>query len=412
LTDKKKNKKKKTGEGQVVGLFVPKDGVDPKDSVNGVKASAEEIQAFTQAFFDTIGHKGQGLLTRYLFHEPPQDKTTKTEAAADSKKPTGASEIFDTLQKRFGRILYGGLAWDAHIEHSKSYDLINSDLNALEYAIENHMVTTLPHSLHVIEYGPGGNSGVTKPQKLIEAILKSDEHKISRYTAIDILSRYANEAALSVHDKFNLHAEAIACDFMAAQKIKMPTKENCTPLALIFGGTLANAPDNSAQGGMSSTDNASAYLARMNKQHGIGSYIMITYDAENNPETLLKEYQTTDEFGAFVLSAFTRAVGESIITDDTYDPFRYWKMQPHYDETAKAVRLRAICREDHVISTIRGPISIKKDESLTSILSYKWDESDYKPMFEKAGYEITGSYRKDGAHHGIILAKAVHHPTL
>lgn len=385
--------------GQIVGRFVPhKNGLSPKDVIRGGKATPVESESFRRAFIDTLRGKGEGLLTRYLFHEA-------NFAATDRKKETPDQDIYAMLNRHFGRILYGGLAWDQMIEHTNSYDFVDGDLRALDYAVKMGLVSQLPSNVHIIEYGTGGKSGAEKPIHTIEAILKSERHEVSGYAAIDILSRYAIESAQAVHDRFNMHATAIACDFMTADKIVIPAVRESTPLSLIFGGTLANAPDYSASGGKSGPQNAIVYLTKMNGQHDIGPYLLMGYDAETNPAMLTSKYQATDEFSAFALGSFTRAIQEGIITDSSYDPFRYWKMEARYDAAAKAVKLCAVCTENHVMPTIEGDFSFQTGKSLTNILSYKWDEMDYREMLSQADFELVSTYRQKGSPYGIILAR-------
>ena len=408
MTEENKNDAKvnadEHGEGQVIGRLVPADNIHPDKTPGGNKASAKLNQAFEQAFYDTLERKGEGLLTKYLYHDPSKDDGLK-----DKKK------VSDMLDKHFGQFLYGARAWDANTQRNKFYGLVSGDMEALDYAIEHHIVTKLPENMHLIDYGSGGETGAHKSAKLIQAIRQDNTHDISGYTAIDIVPRFASESATTIYNEFNLHADMVICDFMGAEKVLVPkikNKENYTPLSLIFGGTLANAPDASPGGGNDSKQNAITCLSRMNKQHGTGSEVLLVFHSENDPKMLSQEYQSTDELSAFVLSSFSRAVMQGTITDSGYDPFRYWSIEPRYDANTKALKMCAVAREDHTIPTAKGQVSIKKDEAFTSALSYKWDENDYSLMLKQAGYEIIEIFRKEGAPRGAILARALPSPEL
>lgn len=390
------------GKGQVVGRLVPVEGITPESRLGAIKTSAEEKKAFEQAFFDALARKGEGLLTRYLYHDISKEDETKEEIRID-----------DTLIRHFGQLLYGAGAWDANMKKNKNYGLASGDMGALDYALEEHLVTKMPEKLHLIDYGAGGKTGAHKPEKLIKAVLEDGAHDISGYTAIDIVPRFASEAALSIHNEFNLHADIVVCDFMAAERVAVPKvkeKGGHTPVSLLFGGILANAPDMSSGGGPGSKENVVTYLSRMNRQHGPGSMVLMTYHAENDPGALLKEYQSTDELSAFVLSSFSRAVLQGTITDPDYDPFRYWHIVPRFDEKSKALNMCAVSLEDHEIPTARGPVRVEEGDDFTVAVSYKWDESDYRPMFEESGFEIVDVFRRKGAPRGLILARATRPP--
>lgn len=408
---------KPDGEGQVVGYFAPKGDTVPGNPIKKIKTPHEEFKAFRQAFYDMLDHNGEGLFTRYLFHEAPQNgETGKSGTAQKNSVSSGKPDIYGTLDKHFGKLLYGAEAWHEHIAHSKTYDIVSSDKQALKYAIDRNIALKIPGIKHIVEYGPGDKSGVDKSKMLIDAFTKAAKGSVERYVAVDINGGFAIDAAKSIHDAFDIRVDAIRCDFMATEKINIPptpemqqTKEH-TNVSFVFGGTFANAPDYSLSGGKDSKQNVVVDLSRMNRQFGIGSCVVMTYNAEDDSTQLMRKYQPTDAFSAFVLSAFTRAVSEGVIADNAYDPFRYWEMKPHYDAKDETVRLCAVCREDHSIVTDSGTRHVGKGENLSCILSYKWEEDDYRPLFEKAGYEIVEIYREGGAAHGVILARSVRTP--
>ncbi len=402
MTDNKKriDRREEEGEGSHIGHLV-----SPDSFCGSVHELTAEQMGFQQAFLDTLAHKGEGLLTRYLYHDPSGEE--------DAQKFLKISEL---LKKHFGEDLYGARAWDANIRNNQYYGLANGDMEALEYALELHVVSRLPEKMRLIEYGAGGEAGAVKPAKLIRAIMKEKSlDSILSYTAIDIVHRFASKSACSIYDEFNLNSFNVVCGFMATERVGLPEmkdEKNYTPVLLLFGNVMANAPDSSLGGGKDAWQNVTTYLSRMNRQFGMGSRILMTYHAQNDPAVLLNEYQPTPQLQAFVLTNFPRAMMQGVISDPQYDPFQRWHIKPTYDAATKAMKYHAVSRENHIISIGAKDISISKGESFINAVVYEWDEHDYESIVAPAGYEIKEVYRRPGTPRGVLLMEAVRPPSL
>ena len=391
MSDKapKQKTQTQTPESQILGVLLPCDNAMPSRQPSNGNKKGEPSLAFREAFMKTMRHEGEGLMSPYLFYEE-----------------NGRSRSLLKCS------LYGGFAWDAHMVKSQSYSFADDDLAALDYAIGTHFLDKLPSHIKFIEYGPGGNSGVEKPKKLIQALMDSSDHIIDCYIGVDILSRYATESMQAIHEEFNLCAYGVMGDFMADAHLKIPGSKDsrAVPLVTIFGGPIANAPHYLPAFGQSSRENAIQYLSMIKDIHGPDVNILLTYDASRDKSALLKEYKPTREFSAFELSSFRRAVAEGIITDKNYNPETHWKLVPVYDEKAEAVKLCVECKKSHVLQTVDGPISIKKHEKFVNTLSYKWDAQDYKAMLREAGFDCVDISRAPNQTNGIVLARATPAP--
>lgn len=392
--------RRKPQRSQVVAVYMPRrDFSQPKVPP---KTTKNPISTFRQAFMQTLQGNGQGLLTAHLYHEPANDGALQMNDSTSS-----------TLHQRFNRILYGGQAWDAFIKEGGSYQCRDSDINAINSALADGLVNSLPDNMRLVEYGPGGKNGVSKPAQLIKSIMQHKPGQIYSYVAVDILNRFATESALEIHEEFNLRSFAIVGDFTAREKLVMPKAVGTTPVVLSFGGGFANAPDHSLDNGHNGKANATAYFSQMNRQFGLGSYVLMSYHSERDPQKLMQEYQRTDALEAFILSGFMRALGEGIITDKNYDPFQHWKMEPAYDEKICAVVEYAVCQKDHTLRTDDGNFDFKAGDRLPITLSHKWNDEDYKGILKKAGYDIVDDkvYKGENMPRGVILAKAVRRPS-
>jgi hypothetical protein len=365
-----------------------------------------ERASFFQAFLDTLNRKGEGLLTRYLYHDPTPPEITQE-----------GPRIQGILDHHFGKFLYGAGAWDENIRVNKFYGLANGDMEALKYAIEQGIVSRLPEKMQLIEYGAGGEAGAIKPAALISAILREKlPDSIGSYTAIDIVPRFAATAAQAISHKFNLKADSVVCDFMSTGPMSIPKmvhQEGYTPVILLFGNIMANAPDYSLHDGKNARQNVTTYLARMNEKHGIGARILMTYHAESDPAILLNEYQETPEMRAFVLTSFPRAIMHGgIIPSSQYDPFQYWRISPCFDAATKAMKSCAISLKDHAIPVMGGAIPIREGDSFTNAMAHQWDEKDYQEIGAPAGCEVTNVYRRAGSSRGFIEMEVVRPPSL
>lgn len=386
----------KQPQSQVVAVYVPRVELsEPKLA----KMNSKNLNpsSFKNAFMQTLRGQGNGLLTAHLYHEPAHDTVVK-----------------DTPDSRNGRLLYGGFAWEAFVQEGGSYDILDSDMKAIEDGLKDGLIDRLPQNISIIEYGPGGKSGVRKPAHLLQAIKQHEAGKsINSYTAVDILNRFATESALEIHEEFNLRAFAVVGDFTGKNKLVLPRTPGAVPVATTFGGGFANAPDYSPIQGRNGKTNAAVHFSQMNRQHGIGSYLLMTYHCERDPAKLMEEYRRTENLEAFILSGFMRAVSEGVIVDTHYDPYSHWEIKPTYDDKIHAVIEYAVCKDDHIVQTKEESFHFKKGAQIPMTLSHKWNKADYKEILGKAGYEImnNASNENDASAYGIILAKAVRKPS-
>lgn len=370
---------------QVVAIYMP------RANYADLKPGTEQDSPFKKAFLDTLDGKGRGLLMPYLYHDPQTELVEKSD------------------------LLYGSNAWDALVAGSNSsYKTLDDEISALDNAITHQLLGKLPQNIKIIEYGPGGKTGVIKPKKLIRAIVDSTDHVITSYTAVDILNRFATESTLEIHEEFNLQSYAIVGDFTAPQSLSLPNETDSIPLVVSFGGGFANAPDNRSGYGKGAKDNAIECFTQMNKQHGLGSYVLLSYHAESSARKLLRNYRGTSALEAFIMSAFVRAVSEGVILDPSYDPYKNWSIKPSYDASEKSVIEYAVCQKSHTVNTATGPYSFKRGCRIPMTLSHKWDEADYRDIFKAAGYDVIDGKcnASRNSPYGILLAKAVSLPDL
>lgn len=344
---------------------------------------------FEKSFLASCRGQGSGLMTKFLYF--------------DGGHPDDVS---------------GGDAWQRHILDCLSgkevYAIAGEDLEALNHANASGIFDNLPAKLKILEYGTGGSSGTPKPIALLNLLLASG-HDVTSYSSVDILERFAYESAAAINTRFNIMSRAVVGDFMASHQIHFGNNEedrNIPSVIAVFGGTLANAPDIHNGIVKSPRESAAEYLAKMNRQHGTGSYLVLTYHAERDPQKLLEQYARTDVFEDFMLSYLDRAVKKKVITRPSYDRAKYWKMEPAWDAALDAIRINTVCTKAHTMPTTGGGFRYAKGSILaTTTLCSKWDEGDYLSILNRAGYHVDFC-RADGQSTGVLVAKAVRAPSI
>ncbi len=363
-------------------------------------ANSSNRESFKRALYATFRGEAEGVLTPYLFYDPPEpDKSNDVWGAQETNIPLGAK------------------AWDNHVSENvdaskpaddSSYDFTRSDVVVLKHALDNGLVARLPKNIAFYSYGPGDPLAVrAKDCVLIQSILNDSGHFIRNYSAVDINDRYAHEAATEMHKRFNIHSQAIQGDFMEGDLGLGP--KNGTSVIAVFGGSFANAPI--IGGRATSKDKAVEYLSKLTLQHGMGTQIIMTVDMENDEHTLLSQYAKTKSFEAFVLSSFPRAVNEGIIKKP-YDVFDHWRMVTEYDRPTKAIKLIAECKKDHVISLEDGDAQFVEGYRMTNIIANKWDKTDLRKILKSAGFSDIRIYDTKGSSKKLVTARALNEPEM
>jgi uncharacterized SAM-dependent methyltransferase len=313
------------------------------------------------------------------------------------------------------KFLYGE-SWDQHILKSQSYSVTTAEIEAISFALNEGLLDRLPLSIHFVEYGSGGNTGVAKPKHLIKALMDAS-HNVLSYTAVDTAERYAKESCLAIAGEFNkaldranIQTQAVAGDFMSNSKIDIPPLlPGAAPLISIFGRTLSNAPDYSMSGGKNNQQNCADYIALMKDRHRNCTaeeiFLLVTYHEETNSDSLLKEYTVTPQLTEFVLSSFQKVMDEGIITESEYCHQDYWTVTPIYDEKNHLLKLCAECLKDHLVPTIEGGIYVKAGERFAQVLSSKWKGQVYKRICLEQGASEVRLYKDQKKATGVMLAR-------
>lgn len=375
------------------------DGLPRSKIILSVPASVSEHnpplanydRGFREAFFNSLRGTDKGTLIPFLYHDSNGDKW------------------------KASQILYGSRAWEQLIQNRSYYgSLQESDQGIILHAIEKGLLQQLPRNLRLIEYGPGEETAVQKKTfPIVTALLNSRSHRMNAYTAVDKVARFSRHAALLVSDLFSvetdLPCDATLGDFMNNGHLEI-SERNGTPVILTFGGTFFNAP--SIEGNTSAIEMATHYMAKVNVQHGVGTHLVMTFNTEQDPKTLKKQYAPTKGLRSWIMSSFHRAVEEKLILNEDYDPDNYWNVEPEVlgNRTSTTVRQNQVCQEEHLLETPEGVFSICKGQKIVVSESHKWDKPDLSTIFEESGWETKEIFEQEGNPNKLVVAEAVRRP--
>lgn len=364
---------------------------------------AKQRKAFGDAFYQTMRGDAEGAMSTYLFYDLNPD-----------------SDIFSQgLSYDASSILSGGRAWERRIHENaakapnEGHSFIGDDKQAIAYAIKNGLLAQLPAKMQLVSYGGGDEQAFTANEgQVIRAVQQSPDHEVPNFCSVDILPRYVDTMTYVASRRYKLDSQGVQGDFLRNGRLAITKVEGATPVVTIFGGPFenvsidTNAPDIHAQ----AETNVAIAWAKMNIQHGLGSIVIKTFDSDQDKASQEAKYAPTRAFEAFELSFFARAVEDGIIKNPGYDVFEHWRLASEYDEAAKANKLYAECKKDHVVETETGNHPFKAGDRRTITLSHKWDQVAHRRCAERAGYEILGIYEQPGNKNVLMVARAARDP--
>lgn len=355
-------------------------------------------EKFRVSFLRTINNpEEEGLLTPHLFYDIESNDT----------------EAFLGLAYNAKEILSGGGAWERHIEDntakSAKDSFWNSDQRIIAYALQNGLVDLLPRTIKFVSYGCGDRHAYESNEFQIIKGVKADPNRdITDSCAVDILKRYAVSFAYDANLKFNIRSQGVVGDFLYNGKLAIEETRG-TPVVMIFGGPFENTPI--TKDAPDPIETTAIAWAKMNIQHGLGSTVIKSFDADQTPQSQLNKYKITRNFEAFVLSAFARAAAQGIIENRQYDVFRNWKLVREFDTNINAVKLIARCKKNDSVIIAGAKRSFEKDKTQrTIILSHKWNENVHRYIAQRAGYDIKAIYEQNENPNKLMVAEAIRRP--
>ncbi len=346
----------------------------------------------------TIRGDENAILEPFLYHDIDTHKGTLLCELKDSTDPT--------------IILSGAKAYERYTEetenNSNQRSRTDNEKSIIHTAVSQGLIDMLLPMLRPVSYGGGGQHAfMNKEGVILSAIIDSPNHDISALSVVDLHDRYARNNAVIAYAKFGINTEGVLGDFMENNRLAI-TKENGTPLVMIFGDTLLNIPSYKYKDAPTAEEKYKSYWRKMHNQHGLGSYVLLAVDTEQSTERLLEKERHTENQKAFLLSAFARAAAQGIIKNERYDIFGHWDTASKYDNQRDGVIQQSICKKSHILETLNGDFALEKGHAMGITLSYKkWTIKKHRNLIESENFRICHIFEQDNNPSKLILAQAV-----
>ncbi len=375
--------------GGVVSRFFP------------VTVSASELQQrqaeFEARFIETMAGKGRSLLSSDVYHDG---------RAGNLDQFKGDAADFHSLD-----ILLTRNAWKA-VNSAKS----PNDQNLIDSALQDGLLDFITESrIHLVSYGPGPNGTATDKEGRIIAKAIECGRQVEGFTGIDVNRTFAVESSSLLGDKFSIAANGILGDFVWGRPNGLPEVALGAGIAKIvtaFGNTPFNAASYDRDGRVVKfQDSVENFFSKMNRQNGLGHYLVLSVDTDQNPRSQERRYAVTQEHEQLILTPFARARVSGLI-DKPYSILAHWRMVVRYDTKENTVLMMAQSKLDHEMPLKTGSIRFREGEERVVMASHKWADHVHVGILTRSGYDVLKVF-DDGSHnpHKLILAQAVRDPS-
>ncbi len=350
-------------------------------------------EKFADVFFATLDGKALGNITSYLFF--------------DLQRGSGV------FGKDAQSLLSGARAWDRRAAEaagrvSLEKDTANfgsNDRRIIGYALKHGLIDLLPVKNRVVSYG-GGDSAtfMVNEGSIIEAMQNTPDITTTDFWGVDIHPRYSEEQCDAASEALGLPSYAVNGDLRNGKLPLTDPEPGVQPIVMIFGGTFENVP--LENGGLDAETAAAVAWGKMNRQHGLGAFVIKTYDGDQDEATQNLKYKPTDNFTAFELSAFARAVSLGLIKNPDYDILAQWELASRYNPQESRQEMHARCKIGHDLVTTKGTYRFEAgDDRMIFTLSHKWDQATHERIIQRAGGTLVKTFNQPGNPHPLQVVR-------
>ncbi len=251
------------------------------------------------------------------------------------------------------------------------YEILNNHKDALLSDFDGNGSPFL-----LTELGAGDGQ---KTELLLDHFM--DEAIPFRYLPIDISANVLNLMKKHLSKKFpELKVEPYPGDYFHALE-KLNVKENGRKVLLFLGATIGNFE----------YDAAFNFLRSLNKNMNKNDLLLIGFDLKKAPETILRAYDDphgiTAEFNLNLLRRINRELGGNFVPEKFYH-------HPTYDPKTGKARSYLVSRADQSvsISKLGANFDFKREESIFTEISQKYDEEMINNLADKTGFQVQHNY--------------------
>lgn len=366
--------------------------------VIGPKESAQRLKEFQDRFLMTMEEHAKSALSTDVYHDG---------RTLDLNKFIANAEDYQSLQ-----ILLNRNSWKAVNSAKATYD---QDL--IDTALDDDLVGLIEGgNIHMISYGTGPNGTASDKEGRIIARMISSGRNIDGLTGIDINRTFVSESSTLMGDKFSIAARGVEGDFVWGKPRSLPeikVSDDVTKVVSIFGNTAFNAASYNRDGKrISYRDSVENFFAKMNVQNGLGHYLVLSVDTDQNAKSQERRYAVTQEHESLILTPFAVARLRNII-DRPYPIFAHWRMAVRYDQKDNTVLMLAEAKKAHTMPLQDGrDVKFDEGEQRVIMASHKWPVHEHTSILTRSGYEICKVFEAAHNPHKLIVAKATSAPRL
>ena len=362
----------------------------------GAKENAQRSKEFEDRFIMTMKDNAKSALSTDVYHDGNVLNLGAFISDADEY------ESLDSLLNRN--------AWKA-VNNAKA----THDQDLIDTALDDDLVNMMEgNSFHMISYGTGPNGTASDKEGRIIARIIASGKKADGLTGIDVNRTFVSESSTLLGDKFSIPTRGIQGEFVWGAPRGLPeiiVPEGVTKVVAMFGNTAFNAANYNRDGkNISYRESVENFFSKMNVQNGLGHYLILSVDTDQNTKSQERRYAVTKEHEGLILTPFAIARLRGVI-DRPYPIYAHWKMAVRYDQKDNTVLMLAESKKDHVMPISNGrDVKFAEGEQRVIMASHKWPVHEHTSILTRSGYEICKVFEAAHNPHKLILARATSAP--
>lgn len=248
-----------------------------------------------------------------------------------------------------------------------------------------HIIKQAGENAVLIEYGSGAS---TKIRLLLDAL------KPKAYVPLDISKDFLFDSAIELRQQFPwLEIHATCLDYRQPATLPKGLSPRAKKVAFFPGSSLGNfAPED-----------ALSFLKGVRSTVGNNGALLIGVDLVKSTQTLNAAYNdakgVTAQFNLNILSHLNQ-LGQGNFNVDHFEHHAF------FNEEKSRIEMHLISKYDQVVSLFGERLSFKKDESIVTEYSYKFEPEAFEQFVQDAGFESEHCWSDDKNNFALFWLQA------
>jgi uncharacterized SAM-dependent methyltransferase len=268
----------------------------------------------------------------------------------------------------------GGIFWAKLIQNPGKYYLVNAEKELIREALNLSSGLKLQDIKTVIELGPGSEESLKN--KTIP-FLKSLP-QVSSYVSVDSEKSQASWAAKYIKQNTQIHRTIARHQNFSEFSLNVPRVDSSA--LIMWGGTIGNI---SGFVGDNPYNSLLKSLVKLNNSISSGDHIFISFDTEDNEQSILEAYNHPLLSFCFH-SPLYRLVRDSLVTGN-FDPYK-WKHESIWISETMQCAHTIFPLEDQEFELCGIKLFIPRFKRFVTNNSYKFKPQIMKDAATEAGF--------------------------